>query len=146
MDRFWNKVDVPNNPRLCWEWKSHCYVNGYGSYRNKMKKWRAHRYIYNEIHGLPDGLLVCHSCDNRKCVRPSHLFLGTSADNSRDMVSKSRSCSGESNPMSKLSASDVIEIRRLSEMGKSQKYLSEKYGVCDGHISRIINRKKWNSI
>ncbi len=101
--RFWPKVNKNGNiprhlPELgeCWEWTGYITKKGYGLFRN-IKHIHAHRFSY-EIHNnckLNDPLiLVCHRCDNRKCVRPDHLFLGTSNDNIQDMVNKKRQASG----------------------------------------------------
>lgn len=90
-DRFWAKV---NKADECWEWTGSRVWNGYGQFRNG-KVVYAHRYAYELWFGpIPDGLLVCHVCDNRSCVRPEHLFLGDYQDNAQDASKKGRTRNG----------------------------------------------------
>jgi len=101
--RFWPKVNKEPGRNTCWEWTGVCY-KGYGNFSVGGSRGRmyAHRYSY-ELHfgNIPVGLLVLHKCDNRRCVRPSHLFVGTQSDNIKDSIKKGRwpDISGERNPM-----------------------------------------------
>src|SRR5688500_17705549 len=99
-DLFWSKVDKTPS---CWLWRG-CTVNGYGRVRIAGVGYVAHRAAW-QLAGrgdVPDGLFVCHTCDVRNCVNPDHLFLGTKADNSRDMVRKGRSARAERLPQTRL--------------------------------------------
>lgn len=89
-DRFWAKVDRGGE---CWRWTAGCDSSGYGSLRVEHAKISAHRLSWQLHHGpIPPGQNVLHRCDNPRCVRPSHLFLGTQADNIADMLAKGRGC------------------------------------------------------
>lgn len=83
---------------------------------------------------IPKGKLVCHSCDNPRCVNPDHLFLGTDADNQRDAAVKNRKAH-------KLEIKEIIEIRRLHAEGFKQVPLARMFNVGQDHISRIVNYK-----
>ena len=148
MDRFWNKV---NKTPTCWNWTACVRPQGYGMFgvQNAESKWKilaSHRYSW-ELHNgpVPEGMCVCHSCDNPSCVNPDHLFLGTKNDNNQDKCRKGRQPRGEQNH-SKLTEAQVIEIKEESKKGRSTYELGRVYGVDPSVISRINTGKKWKHV
>lgn len=90
-ERFWSKVDQ-RGPNDCWPWLGARHERGYGRFILGERNRRANRVAWEIANArpVPDGMLVCHSCDNPPCVNPAHLWIGTLADNARDMVAKGR--------------------------------------------------------
>jgi hypothetical protein len=133
MERFWNKVNKTDG---CWEWTASLNQRGYGQFKFEGKMVKAHRYSITLDGRDPTGKLVCHHCDNPKCVRPDHLFVGTDKDNMVDMVKKGRN----SKILRKLTIKDAEDIR-LSNL--SQTDLAKMYDVSESTISRIVNHKRY---
>lgn len=128
----------------CWIWESTMFNTGYGQFHATEKRgWRAHRYSYTIYVGpIPDGLCVCHRCDNPKCVNPDHLFLGTNQENTADRVAKGRTAKnfGTAQGTAKLKDEQVIAIRSMS--GK-QGDIAKIFGVHQSLISYIKSGKIW---
>lgn len=146
---FWKHVEK-NKENDCWEWKLSCDKFGYGKFWFNNKIYFAHRFCYEFfVEEIPEGLFVCHRCDNPSCVNPIHLFLGTAKENSQDMLSKGRRFRtiGENNPDAKLTDIKVINIRKLYSTGEfSQQKLADDFGVSKRCINFIVNRKHWKHL
>lgn len=153
-ERFWPKVNKQSNG--CWEWTGYINPNGYGEI-NLGKRGQgissAHRQSWVIHNGeIPEGLSTLHKCDNRRCVNPEHLFLGTHQDNMDDMHMKSRGFTpfkkfkGMSHPAHILTDDSVKQIRSKFEVGVKLKQLATEYGVTFQNIHMIVKRKTWRHI
>lgn len=149
--RFWSHVDITDFLD-CWLWTG-CtrsmkrgFINWHG------RREYSHRVAYLLTYGeIPEGMCVCHKCDNPQCVNPNHLFLGTKADNTHDMLRKGRQggnsvCKGEAHHNSKLTDSDVKEIRRLAKCGVRHTDIGRQFGVTKQNVAWIVTRKGWKHI
>lgn len=154
--RFWNRVRVVHDWDSCWEWAGPVNAGGYGTLGIGTKKnprsVLAHRSAYALTKGLAPDALVLHGCDNRRCCRPSHLSLGTHADNSVDMVTRGRSRSsrpGEANPRARLTAEQVGQMRltystlRRGEKTKYRHEMAARHGVSFAAIRAAISGENW---
>lgn len=140
--RFWEKVDK-NLESGCWEWTAQIAPNGYGRFYTD-KNTSAHRASWEIHYGkIPKRMLVCHRCDNKKCVNPKHLFVGTNKDNLEDMRIKGRSLRGEKNTGSKLNRSQVKQIRAMLNKGINQEQIAREFEVAKNTVSRISTRERW---
>lgn len=145
---FWDRVDVVHDADSCWNWIAGVRnAEGRGSLRWNGKTEAAYRVAWMLTAGpIPDGMFVCHACDNPRCVRPSHLFLGTAADNSRDMATKGRAHvsdgsqvpRGDANPLTRISDTDVLRVRTRYAQGVSQAQLVRETGISQSQMSRIL--------
>lgn len=147
-DIFWKFVKK-GEEKECWVWSGFKRPTGYGT-NYGMSEPRAHRMSWALHNGpIPEGLCVCHRCDNPPCCNPAHLFLGTVGDNMRDRTQKGRQfirC-GELAAKAKLTAVDVLAIRLRSGRGDSNRAIAQDYpSVQTKTIRRIVKRETWNHI
>jgi hypothetical protein len=157
LKRFWDKVEILGKDD-CWEWKASLRA-GYGTIRINGIQESSHRVSWKIHHGnIPKGIFVCHSCDNKLCVNPNHLWLGTYLDNIRDMVNKKRNNPiwlwtknhpevfprGEKARLAKLTNKDAYEIRKLFNDNKyNQTKLANIYKVSKWVIFRVVHNMSY---
>jgi hypothetical protein len=145
-DRFWEKVDkngpVPAHvPELghCWQWKG-ATIRGYGAINAGEQVLYAHRFSYQLDHGsVPERLFVCHRCDNTRCVRPAHLFVGSDADNMADMARKGRH-------WTKHTAQQIRSARALRSLGMSQADCARATGLTYSATTQMFSGKTWGHV
>lgn len=144
---FWRFVRKTDG---CWEWIGGT-SRGYGIFKLNNKSYRAPRFAWRLLIGeVPSGLFVLHSCDNRACVNPDHLFLGTHDDNMLDMVQKGRATGcplrGEEASNAKLTNDQVLAIRAKKEAGMTYRPLCRLFGITYNTAWCIVNRRTWAHI
>lgn len=145
-EEFWTLCRKTDS---CWVWVGSLDGEGYGRIMFEGKRWKAHRLAWTLTNGpIAPEMKILHRCDNPPCINPDHCFLGTQADNVRDMESKGRGhrtgAHGERNSQAVLAAEQVREIRNLT--GISGRQIAFRYGVSPMTISRILNRQLWKEI
>lgn len=158
VERFWSKVDRSGGPEACWPWIAGCTADGYGSIRLRISRgrwgsYRAPRVALFIASSLADsGTFVCHTCDNRRCCNPTHLFSATQAENLLDMRQK-----GRGSPMprpirkplgrgSRLNSARVASMRERYQQGESIASLMRSFGVSRNHTTRVVKGGAWKSV
>jgi predicted XRE-type DNA-binding protein len=136
-DRFWSKVDRSGE---CWVWRAYIRPDGYGEFRHPDGyAIKANRFAWEIMNGpIPTGKHVLHYCDNKLCVNPTHLHLGSHADNMREAAERRLMSHGERHHRAKLREPEVAEIRRLCTAGQPQRKVAALFGVSQPNISRIV--------
>ncbi len=144
VQRFWDKVKI-GAPDACWPWQGAIMHDGYGNIKWSDGFRKAHRVAYELRYGpIPDGMMVCHRCDNRACVNPAHLFLGTNSDNLQDMGRKHRSKWDAHPEMTKITRKQAREIRQAYATGsKTIESIEAEYGLSKSHVYAILGNQKW---
>jgi hypothetical protein len=157
LDRFLRKVEKTES---CWLWTAYRGVSGYGAFGFNGKVCRAHRVSYMLFVGeIPDGMCVCHRCDNRACVNPAHLFLGTHEENMVDAKRKGRITTsaaiaasrfhrprGTAHHAAKLTEEDVVSLRKMRREGWSIPRLAKRFGVSFATVQSAASGKLWSHV
>ncbi len=143
LERIKSKCYGPCTAEDCWVWQGEINPKGYGIIYRKGKKFKAHRWMWITHQGeIPEGMCVLHRCDNRPCVNPDHLFLGTAMVNAQDMVTKNRQAA-------KLTPQQIDEIR-LRHRPKCQfngtRALAKEFQVSGATIEEIVSRRGWKHL
>jgi len=142
--RFYKYVDKKGLDE-CWPWLAQTKKNGYGKFSIKGKSTSAHRASYEFSNGvIPAGLMIRHTCDNKKCVNPNHLLTGTGKDNARDAVERDLYPRGETQGRARLTLKQVIEIREVSAAGsESQRSMARRFGVSRAAVQHVAAGRTW---
>lgn len=147
-ERFWCKVDR-GRADDCWEWTANRNEHGYGTIMSsrgagRHRSLRAHRVAWELTHGtISDDQCVLHKCDNPGCVNPNHLFLGTMAQNTKDMVSKRRHSHGSRPSHAKLNEAAVADLIRLRDSGLTYQEVADRMGVSLVQAWRVYRGERW---
>jgi len=132
-------------PDKCIEWDGYVANNGYGSKYYKGKPIGAHRWAYIQANGeIPKGMVVRHTCDNKTCVNPMHLVIGTHQDNMRDKIVSGIQTRGEDHGTAKLTETQAREIYEQKHLGPTK--LAGMYGVAPTTVSDILAKRTWRHI
>lgn len=150
-DRFYSKIKFTDS---CWLWTASGYLNGYGVFWDGKKLSNAHRFSFILHKGkIPSKMNICHTCDNRRCVKPAHLFLATQKENIRDMHNKKRGrkietyLSGSDHVNSKLNKKEVLKIREVYKTGNhSYRQLAKMFKVSKWCVGCIINYRTYKNV
>lgn len=146
--RFWEKVSQKSEDE-CWNWNAGTDGTERGAFSFHGKPERAYRVAWILTNGeIPDGMSVCHKCDNPRCCNPKHLFIGTQADNALDMWNKGRGASprGERNGRAKLTTENILEIRQLSAQGLSSRKIASRMDVSKTQINEVLKGNIWKHV
>ena len=157
--RFWGKVDQSDGPDACWEWQGARGKNGYGRLRGETGYIYAHRLSFELHYGaIPEGLIICHTCDNRACCNPAQLFAGTYRDNVQDAIAKGRfhghrptdppTAVKEKSQERRCLFSDaqVLDILAQHSSGMSARAISRALKVTNRTIEHILKGKRYRWI
>lgn len=171
--KLWSKVDKTSSADGCWLWTGYQEADGRGRILVNGRREMVYRVAWTEIIGpIPDGLWVCHKCDNPSCVNPAHLFLGTAKDNTQDMLAKGRHRTDEEkrvanlqrgdqhwlrrNPekrrrgtqlaWTQLTVADVRSIRQLRGDGLSLSKIASQFNTTTANVHSIVTFRTWRHI
>lgn len=140
-------ANVVKNESGCWVWSGRPNSSGYGRFTFNKAADTAHRWAYRLFKGEdPGALYVCHSCDNKMCVNPEHLWLGTLQDNIRDMVKKGRQAKGARRHNARLDDVRARAVKELHKIGVPQNEIAAFFGIHKATINDVATGKTWRHV
>lgn len=149
METIWLRIDRRGDED-CWEWIAGKDAQGYGVCKFMGRPVKAHRLVYSFYRGtIPDGMVCCHKCDNRSCVNPNHIFLGTHEENMADRNKKGRQCKGSDTPFSKLTEEKVIKLRKRWKKGSHKhgaSQMARELGLDAQTVLKAVKGKNWKHV
>lgn len=143
--RFWQKVDRTGD---CWEWRgARKSKEGYGHLSVDGDRVLAHRFAWAQRYGpIPPGKMICHHCDNRICVRLSHLFEGDAQSNMEDCRVKGRAAIGMAHPRARFTDDDIYKMRRMVKQGVRQIQIAREFRCSQSLVNGIVRHKLWKHL
>lgn len=156
-ERFWEKVRIPEDRSGCWFWTGAKNTDGYGfiglgGRKDGVKRAHILSWEWANGHAKPEGMVLCHQCDNPSCVNPAHLLLGTQKENMREAVARNRGLGKgkvpwQRNKAAKLNPDAVLKIRELAAQGASQRSIARTMGLTShGTIGRVLRGESWTHV
>lgn len=145
---FFNSLIFTNPTNGCWEWQGN-FKNGYGYFMSNKTEKAVHRIIYEQYNEkIPKGYMVCHSCDNTKCINPAHLFIGMQVDNMKDMLNKNRAnkAKGENHHRAKITEEQVKIIKKKYNQGLNMKEIQKLLNISYRTIQHICSGTSWKHV
>ena len=143
---FWNGAAIPDYPNACWPWRRYT-DKGYGILTYDGKTIRAHRCAYQFAYGSIDsGKMILHTCANKRCVNPNHLYQGGASENAIDAIRDRGHLLGEKNHNAKLNNEVVIQIRRLAAQGIQRLKIAKLFSVTRSTVNRVVQGTRWGHV
>ncbi len=140
---------MTGGPDACWPWTGYITEDGYGRcWTNDYRGRRSHCIAYEKVNGpIPEGMQVCHTCDNPPCCNPKHLFLGTLQENMADRNAKGRQARGERMGRARFTEADILEMRGLAAEGLSFRAIARRFNCTSHtHIAAICRGEHWECV
>lgn len=147
--RFMRHVEIGHEVGSCWAWTGNKPDGRYGHFSVGEKSVKAHRWMFEHLNGdIPASTVIRHKCDNPVCVNPAHLESGTAKQNIQDCVTRGRRADrkGERHPLATVNDEQVREIRRLADLGHTQRAIGERFEMSKSQVGKIVRRDNWGHV